>query len=87
MTSGTVTSVDATTYQFKGQGNLTISSTTRLTDLVATLKYNPADKSFTASGTKVIKMTDWKVTPPTFMFGTIKTGDQITIGYNLKITK
>jgi polyisoprenoid-binding protein YceI len=87
MTSGTVTPIDATTYQFKGQGNLTISATTRLTDLVATLKYNPADKSFTASGNKVIKMTDWKVTPPTFMFGTIKTGDQITIGYNLKITK
>jgi hypothetical protein len=87
MTSGTITPIDATTYQFKGQGNLTISATTRLTDLVATLKYNPTDKSFTASGSKVIKMTDWKVDPPSFMFGTIKTGDQLTIGYNLKITK
>jgi len=87
MTTGTITAVDATTYQFKGQGNLTISGNTHLTDLVATLKYNAADKSFACSGTKVIKMTDWKVTPPTFMFGTIKTGDQITIGFNLKITK
>jgi hypothetical protein len=49
------------------------------------LKFNPADRSFTISGTKVIKMTDWKVKPPVVMFGTIKTGDQITIGYNLKI--
>jgi polyisoprenoid-binding protein YceI len=87
MTTGTVTPVDATTYSFKGQGNLTIGGTTRLTDLNATLKYNAADKSFTCSGSKVIKMTDWKVTPPTVMFGTIKTGDQITINYNLKITK
>lgn len=87
MTSGSITATDATTYQFKGQGNLTISGTTRLTDLSATLKFNPADKSFTCSGSKVMKMSDWKIDPPTFMFGTIKTGDQITINYNLKITK
>jgi len=87
MTNGTVTAIDANTYSFKGQGNLTIAGTTRLTDLNATLKYNAADKSFTCSGSKVIKMTDWKVTPPTVLFGTIKTGDQITIQYNLKITK
>ena len=85
MTSGTVTPVDATTYQFKGVGNLTISGTTKATDLIGTLKYNPADKSFTISGTKIMKMTDWKVKPPVVMFGAIKTGDQITIGYNLKI--
>jgi polyisoprenoid-binding protein YceI len=85
MTSGTVTATDATTYQFKGQGNLTIAGTTRLTDLTATLKYNAADKSFTCSGAKAIKMTDWKITPPTVLFGTIKTGDPITISYNLKI--
>lgn len=85
LTSGTITPVDATTYQFKGAGNLTISGTTKATELTGTLKYNPADKSFTISGTKVMKMTEYKVTPPTVLFGTIKTGDQITIGYNLKI--
>lgn len=85
LSSGSITQIDATTYQFKGTGNLTISGTTRLTDLVGTLKYNPADKSFTITGTKVMKMTEYKVTPPTVMFGAIKTGDQITIGFNLKI--
>lgn len=85
LVSGTITQIDATTYQFKGTGNLTISGTTKLTDLVGTLKYNPADKSFTITGTKVMKMTEYKVTPPTVMFGAIKTGDQITIGFNLKI--
>jgi hypothetical protein len=85
LVSGTITAIDATTYQFKGTGNLTISGTTKLTDLVGTLKYNPADKSFTISGTKVMKMTEYKVTPPTVMFGAIKTGDQITINFNLKI--
>jgi polyisoprenoid-binding protein YceI len=87
MTAGSITAIDATTYQFKGQGNLTIAGTTRLTDLSATLKYNAADKSFTCSGVKAIKMSDWKITPPTVLFGTIKTGDPITISYNLKITK
>ena len=85
MTSGSVTAVDATTYTFKGQGNLTIAGTTRLTDLTATLKYNAADKSFTVTGAKAMKMTDWKVTPPTVLFGTIKTGNEIKIAFNLKI--
>ncbi|HEX6916033.1 MAG TPA: YceI family protein [Chitinophagaceae bacterium] len=85
MTSGTITAVDATTYQFKGMGNLTIGGTTRLTDLVATMKYSAAEKAFVVTGSKTIKMTDWKVTPPTVMFGTIKTGDKITIDFNLKI--
>jgi polyisoprenoid-binding protein YceI len=87
MTTGTITPVDATTYQFKGTGNLTIAGNTKLTDLAATLKYNPTDKSFTVTGSKVMKMTEFKVTPPTVLFGTIKTGDQITIGFNLKVNK
>jgi hypothetical protein len=85
MTTGSITAVDATTYTFKGQGNLTIAGTTRLTDLTATLKYNAAEKAFTVTGTKAIKMTDWKVTPPTVLFGTIKTGNELVINFNLKI--
>ena len=83
--SGKVTSVGAKTYQLKGVGKLTIAGTTKQTDLEVTLKYNPADKSFTCTGTKKFKMTEYGVKPPSVMLGTIKTGDAISISYNLNI--
>ena len=83
--SGNVTSVGANTYQLKGIGKLTIAGTTKQTDLEVTLKYNPADKSFTCTGTKKFKMTEYGVKPPSVMLGTIKTGDAISISYNLNI--
>ena len=87
LTSGTVTPVDATTYTVKAIGKLTIAGTTKETDLVATAKFNAADKSFTVSGAKKMKMTEYNVTPPTVMLGTIKTGNDITINYQSKIIK
>ena len=85
LTSGNVTSVGTNTYQLNGVGKLTIAGTTIQTDLVATLKYNPADKSFTCTGVKKFKMTQYGVKPPTVLMGTIKTGDEISISYNLNI--
>ena len=85
LTSATVTPVDGNTYQIKGVGNLTIAGTTRQTDVVATAKWNATEKSFVFSGAKKFKMTDYKVEPPTAMFGTIKTGDEVTVSYNLKL--
>lgn len=85
LTSATVTPAGANTYHFKGVGKLTIAGTTVLTDLVATVKYNPADKSFTCSGVKKFKMTQYNVKPPTVMMGAIKTGDEVSISYSLTI--
>lgn len=85
LSTANVTPIDANTYSFKGVGKLTIAGTTKQTDLVATVKYNAADKSFTCTGTKKFKMTEYNVKPPTVMMGTIKTGDEIAISYNLKI--
>jgi polyisoprenoid-binding protein YceI len=85
LTSGNVTPAGANTYQLKGIGKLTIAGKTIETDLVATIKYNPADKSFTCTGVKKFKMTQYGVKPPTVMLGTIKTGDEISISYNLNI--
>jgi polyisoprenoid-binding protein YceI len=85
LVSGNVTPEGSNTYQLKGIGNLTIAGTTIKTDLVATLRYNPVDKSFTCTGVKKFKMTQYGVKPPTVMLGTIKTGDEISISYNLNI--
>lgn len=86
-TSASVSQINATTYQIKVLGKLTIAGTTKVTDLVATAKYNPADKSFAVSGSKKFKMTEYGVKPPTVMMGTIKTGDAITVTFNTKIVR
>ncbi len=61
-------------------GNLTISGTTKPVDVDVT--YEARNGSFNFKGSKKIKMTDFKVEPPSFMFGTIKTGDEITITFD-----
>jgi polyisoprenoid-binding protein YceI len=87
LTSGTVTSTSNNNYQLHCFGKLTIAGTTKETDLIATGSYNPADKSFTVTGVKAMKMTDYNVKPPTVMMGTIKTGNDISIAYNVKFTQ
>lgn len=85
LSSGNVAYQGLNTYLLKGMGKLTISGTTILTDLEVTLKYNPADKSFNCTGVKKFKMSEYGVKPPTVMMGAIKTGDAISITYNLTI--
>jgi len=86
LTSASVSQVNATTFLIKTSGKLTIAGTTRETDLTATAKLN-ADKSYTVTGTKNIDMTNYGVKPPTFMFGTITTGKDISISFNAKIVR
>ncbi|MFT4153347.1 YceI family protein [Parafilimonas sp.] len=85
LSSATAVSSGSNTYQLKATGSLTLAGTTKQTDINATLVYNPASKSFTCKGSKTIKMSEYGVTPPTVMMGTIKTGDQVTITYELII--
>jgi polyisoprenoid-binding protein YceI len=70
------------TYVLTARGNLTISGVTRVVDLTATGSMN-ADKSITYTGSYKLKMTDYRVTPPSMMFGAIKTGDAITVKFDL----
>ena len=87
LTSATVVGKGGNNYQLNCIGKLTIAGTVKETELLAIGKYNPADKSFTVSGVKKMKMTDYNVKPPTVMLGTIKTGNDIAISYNLKFTR
>jgi polyisoprenoid-binding protein YceI len=77
-TSSVITPLGANEYRINLVGKLTIAGTTKEIDLVATVKYNPADKSLAVTGVKKMKMTDYNVKPPTVMMGTIKTGNDIT---------
>lgn len=87
LTSATVTPTQGNTYELRCFGKMTIAGTTKDTELTATAKYSPADKSFKVTGIKKMKMTDYNVKPPTAMLGTIKTGNDISIAYNLEFTR
>jgi hypothetical protein len=84
LTSATVISTGGNNYKLNCVGKMTIAGTTNQTDLFATGIYNPSDKSFTVTGVKKMKMTDYKVKPPKALLGAIKTGDEISISYNVK---
>ncbi len=70
----------------KCQGKLTIAGTTVDAGLLAFAKVNP-DKSIAISGTKKISMKDFNIEPPTFMLGAIKTGNDITLQFDLTLAK
>jgi hypothetical protein len=40
--------------------------------------------TFTVSGSNTISMKDFQITPPTALLGTLKTGDLVTVDFNLK---
>lgn len=84
LSSATISQVNATTFTINTKGKLTIAGTTRDTDVVGMAKLN-ADNSLSVSGSKKFKMTDYNITPPKVMM--MKTGNDVTISYNLKFTK
>ena len=73
------------TCTVKGVGTLKIAGTSKQIPIDFTIKLN-GDK-VNISGEKTIKMTDFKVDPPTAMFGTITTWDEVTIKFNTNFTK
>ncbi len=64
-------------------GNLTIAGTTKPIEMDVVYELKNGNLAF--KGSKKIKMTDFKVEPPTFMFGAIKTGDEITISIDVTL--
>jgi YceI-like protein len=82
-----VTSTGGNNYELTSEGELSIAGTTKHTQLVATGKYNPTDKTFTITGVKKMKMTDYNVQPPKALMGTIKTGNDISISYDLTFSR
>jgi hypothetical protein len=87
MTSGVITSTSANNYIIKCKGKLSIAGKTKDTEILAAGVYNPTDKSITVSGVKKMKMTDFNVTPPKALMGTIKTGNDISVSYTIKFIR
>ena len=84
MTSATVTPLGGNKYQIKALGQLTISGVAKEVTLTANGILN-SDRSLHVTGSTRIKMTDFGIKPPSFMMGALKTGNDLTIDYNVKI--
>jgi len=69
-------------FLIKTSGNLTISGVTREVFMDVYCMVNK-DASISCSGTEPLKMSDYKVEPPSFMFGAMKTGDAIQLDFEM----
>jgi polyisoprenoid-binding protein YceI len=73
-------------FQIRSTGNLTIAGVTQSVVVTASCHANP-DGSIACSGSQQVKMTDYQVKPPSFMLGTLKTGNVLTINFSLTLKK
>lgn len=68
------------------EGDLVIAGFTK--EIVLTGTYSVGtDGSFTASGIKQINMSDYGIKPPTAMLGTLKTGEEVVVEFNVRFQK
>ncbi|MDR6301981.1 YceI family protein [Mesonia maritima] len=56
-------------------------------EVVTKVKISYEDGKIFLSGEKELKLTDFNIDPPTAVFGTIKTGDEVAIHYNIQLSK
>lgn len=73
-------------YEVNTQGTLTIAGASRTVDITVTGKPGVGG-SWQFTGSKKLKMTDFKINPPTALMGTMKTGDDITVSFNISLLK
>lgn len=67
-------------------GNMTMGGTTMPVDLVVKAKMLP-NGDVEISGTKKLKMTTFKMDPPSAMLGVVKSGDDVTISFTVDLKK
>lgn len=62
-------------------GKLTVTNVTKTVSFPVTV--TKTGNSYSITGTETIKMTDYGVTPPSFMMNTVKTGNDIKVTVNV----
>ncbi len=76
----------ANDYLVKTTGKLSIAGTSIDAEITAHCKVN-SDKSITVMGSRKISMKEYGMVPPSFMMGTIKTGNDVTLKFDLTLNK
>lgn len=75
-----ITNSGPDTYKIAATGNMTIAGKSRPVEMDMTAKLTP--EGLVLSGENKITMTQYDVDPPTAMFGTITTGDEVNVKFN-----
>jgi polyisoprenoid-binding protein YceI len=70
----------------KTTGNLTIAGVTKQVSLQTSYVVN-ADETITCKGSESINMSDYGIKAPSFMMGSIKTGNTVVIDLQIKLKK
>jgi len=83
LNSAVITPVQKGKYNIKATGELTISGATQVVVLNVNAVVN-ADNTISCSGSQKIKLTDYKIEPPSFMLGAMKVYNDLTIQFNLQ---
>jgi polyisoprenoid-binding protein YceI len=86
MTSAKVTPAGGNKFQITAVGNLTIAGNTKPVTLQSNAVLN-ADGSLTCTGSLPIKLSQFNIERPSFMFGTMSVGDAMTLSYNVVLVK
>ena len=79
---GDVISNTSKELKIKLLGDLTIAGKTNQISVLTSIDKSAA--SVTLKGQHKLKMTDYGIDPPKALFGTVKTGDEITIDFSIK---
>ena len=83
LNSATVTQVQKNKYSIKTTGNLIIAGASQTIVMIVTAIVNP-DNTINCTGSERLKLTDYKIDPPSFMLGAMKVKDDLTIQFNLE---
>lgn len=73
-------------FTVKSSGNLTIAGVTKAVDLTAACSIK-AYGTITCAGTNTLLMSDYQIKPPTYMLGSLRTGNKLTIDFNMIVQK
>lgn len=82
LVSAIVTPLQKSKYAIKTTGELTIAGVTQTIAMTISAIIN-SDNTITCSGSENLKLTDYKIDPPSFMLGAMKVKNDLTIQFNL----
>lgn len=84
MTSASEMALNTDTFKGTITGTLTMAGKAKNITVAITGKTKSAN-SMQISGSKKLKMTEFDMVPPTALMGSIKTGDEVTVTFNLNL--
>ncbi|MBK9336413.1 MAG: YceI family protein [Lewinellaceae bacterium] len=71
-------------YDIASTGSLTMAGVTNKVDMTVRGKVN-GDGSVTFTGSRKIKMTDYKIKPPSALLGTVTVGDEVEVVFKVTV--